>query len=118
MGYDTSKYWVNKQRRSEIAKMHTSDMERLYGDEIKECFEESRVYNDDFKVSKITYDEGKMEIILEEIDSVSAVLKYANENEITSVLNFAHIKIQVDNFIMVLKLKKNAYVMNLIYIIY
>lgn len=92
MGYDISKYWVNKQRRSEIARMHTSDMERLYGDEINDCAKESKIYDDNFKFNNLSYTEGKMEIILEEMDSVSAVLKYVNEDEITSVLNFASYK--------------------------
>ena len=92
MGYDTRRYWNNKEKRAEKAREHTQEMEYYYGEEIKDCIEESKIYNDDFKVGHLAYTKGEMNIILEELDSVSAILKYVDDKKIITVLNFASYK--------------------------
>ena len=45
MKYNTKKYWVNKEERAGLALAHTKEMEDLYKDEIKDCIDETLVYN-------------------------------------------------------------------------
>ena len=44
MGYDTRRYWVNKEKRAEKAREHTQLMEYYYGDDIKDIVESSYDY--------------------------------------------------------------------------
>ena len=47
MGYDTRKYWNNKEKRAEKAREHTQLMEYYYGNEIKDVVEfDTKEYND------------------------------------------------------------------------
>ena len=97
MGYDTRRYWVNKEKRAIIAREHTQEMEYYYGEEIKDCIEESKIYNDGFEINHKTYIREHTEFILEDTDSVSAILKHATEFDDenlynTAVLNFASYK--------------------------
>ena len=92
MGYNINRYWVNKEKRATIAKEHTQEMEYYYGEEIKDCIKESKIYNDSFKLNHLAYTKGKMNIVIKDMDSVSAVFEYSNQNDITTVLNFASYK--------------------------
>ena len=94
MGYDTRRYWNNKEKRAEKAREHTQEMGYYYDNEIKDCIKESKIYNDNFKVNILPCANSNMRIILEELDSVSAVFKYCDyDNPIVStVLNFASYK--------------------------
>ena len=92
MGYNINRYWVNKEKRATIAREHTQEMEHYYREEIKDCIKESKIYSDDFKVGHLAYTKGEMNIILEELDSVSAILKYVDDKKIITVLNFASYK--------------------------
>ena len=98
MGYDTRRYWVNKEKRAEKAREHTQLMEYYYGDEIKDIVEfDTKEYSDGFEINHKTYTREHTEFILEDTDSVSAILKYATEYDDenlynTAVLNFASYK--------------------------
>ena len=98
MGYDTRRYWNNKEKRAEKAREHTQLMEYYYGDEIKDVVEfDTKEYNDGFEINHPTFTSEHTEFILEDTDSVSAILKYTPEFDekhlyYTAVLNFASYK--------------------------
>ena len=98
MGYDTRRYWVNKEKRAEKAREHTQLMEYYYSDEIKDVVEfDTKEYNDGFEINHPTFTSEHTEFILEDTDSVSAILKYIPEFDekhlyYTAVLNFASYK--------------------------
>ena len=98
MGYDTRRYWNNKEKRAEKAREHTQLMEYYYGDEIKDVVEfDTKEYNDGFEINHPTFTSEHTEFILEDTDSVSAILKYIPEFDekhlyYTAVLNFASYK--------------------------
>ena len=98
MGYDTRGYWNNKEKRAEKAREHTQLMEYYYGNEIKDVVEfDTKEYNDGFEINHPTYTREHTEFILEDTDSVSAILKHATEYDdenlyTTAVLNFASYK--------------------------
>ena len=94
MKYNTKRYYPNKEERAKLAQNHTKEMEDLYKDEIKDCIDETLVYNANSKRLN-----NKQIIIVDEIDSVGAVFKYVNINEITAVLNFASYNNPGGNFI-------------------
>lgn len=90
MGYDTRKYWNNKGKRAEKAREHTQLMDYYYGDEIDDCVNETKIYNE--KSDFNTELNGLNNIIIDDLDSVSAIFKYSNKNNINAVLNFASYK--------------------------
>ena len=98
MGYDTRRYWNNKEKRAEKAREHTQLMDYYYGDEIKDIVEfDTKEYNDGFEINHPTFTSEHTEFILEDTDSVSAILKYIPEFDekhlyYTAVLNFASYK--------------------------
>ena len=98
MKYNTKKYWVNKEERAGLALAHTKEMEDLYKNEIEDCINETEVYNANSKFIEKRLNDKQI-IIVDEIDSVGAVFKYVNINEITAVLNFASYNNPGGNFI-------------------
>ena len=98
MKYNTKKYWVNKEERARLALAHTKEMEDLYKNEIEDCINETLVYNANSKFIEKRLNDKQI-IILDEIDSVGAIFKYVNVNEITAVLNFASYNNPGGNFI-------------------
>ena len=98
MKYNTKRYYSNKEERAKLALTHTKEMENLYKDEIKDCIDETLVYNANSKFIEKRLN-NKQIIVVDEIDSVGAVFKYVNINEITAVLNFASYNNPGGNFI-------------------
>ena len=98
MKYNTKRYYPNKEERAKLAQNHTKEMEDLYKDEIEDCIDETLAYNVNSKFIEKRLN-NKQVIIVDEIDSVGAVFKYANINEITAVLNFASYNNPGGNFI-------------------
>ena len=98
MKYNTKKYRANKEERAKLALTHTKEMEDLYKDEIEDCIDETLAYNVNSKFIEKRLN-NKQIIIVDEIDSVGAVFKYVNINEITAVLNFASYNNPGGNFI-------------------
>ena len=98
MKYNSKRYYPNKEERAKLAQNHTKEMEDLYKDEIEDCIDETLVYNANSKFIEKRLN-NKQIIIVDEIDSVGAVFKYVNINEITAVLNFASYNNPGGNFI-------------------
>ena len=84
-------YWNNKEKRAEQAKKHIKEMEQVYSGRIKESIENSIIYDVDFECSK-SYS-CKMDIIVEAVDSVSAIINHAKDcKNRMAVLNFSSYK--------------------------
>ena len=83
-------YWTDKEKRAEIARKHTTEMTKEYDELIKNSIKDTSVYDINFKCNLETSDK-KTEIIIDEIDSVSAVLKYPTGKR-NAVLNFSSYK--------------------------
>ena len=98
MKYNTKKYYPNKEERAKLAQDHTKEMEDLYKDEIEDCIDETLAYNTNSKFIEKRLS-NKQVIIVDEIDSVGAIFKYVDINEITAVLNFASYNNPGGNFI-------------------
>lgn len=84
-------YWNDKGKRAEQAKIHTKEMEERFGkDLIPFSANKTRVYDTNF-MSRRQLPEKENQIIVEDIDTVSAGLKY-NGNGRMAMLNFASYK--------------------------
>lgn len=84
-------YWDGKEKRAEQAVSHTKEMEKVYGKEIQDAIKNTTVYDVDFVCGRDHTCEGK--IILEPLDSVSAILKAAEKSQRPmAVLNFSSYK--------------------------
>lgn len=85
-------YWNNKEERAKIAKKHTEEMNLKYSAEISNCAGFTTIYDDDNVKLDIEFEiNDNQEIIVEDLDSVSAILKYSDECY-SAVLNFASYK--------------------------
>lgn len=82
-------YWNNKEARAEQAKKHTKEMEKLYGDKIKESIRDTIIYGTNFVSNKEHFCD--MDIVIEDLDSVSAIMKYSTGRKM-AVLNFSSYK--------------------------
>lgn len=81
-------YWNDKEKRAQQAVRHTEEMEKVYGEEIRDAIEHTVVYDIDFVCSREYTCGGKFS--LEPMDSVSAVLKAAETGKKPmAVLNFS-----------------------------
>ena len=98
MKHNTKRYYPNKEERAKLAQNHTKEMEDSYKDEIEDCIDETLAYNVNSKFIEKRLN-NKQVIIVDEIDSVGAIFKYVNINEITAVLNFASYNNPGGNFI-------------------
>lgn len=105
-------YWQNKEQRAETARKHTKEMQNKYGRCIQTAISATKIYDTDSFDSGFEedVDDKNTRIIVENIDSVGAVMKYGNPN--TAVLNFSSYKNPGGMFIMVVKHRKSAYAMN------
>lgn len=86
-------YWTNKDKRAEQARKHTKDMAERYSRCIETSILATKIYDvDDFENVEFEEDtdEVNTEIIVESIDSVSAVMKYGNPS--SAILNFSSYK--------------------------
>lgn len=84
-------YWNNKDQRAKVAREHTKEMENKYGRAIYTSISGSKIYDTDFttKVDSEKVNE-KMQILVDDLDSVSAIYKHGNGK--TAVLNFSSYK--------------------------
>lgn len=90
MSYDRE-YQGSRGSRAEQAVRHTQEMEKVYGREIQSAIERTEIYDVDFACNEAHTCKG--EITLEELDSVSAILKLAESAERPmAVLNFSSYK--------------------------
>ena len=86
-------YWKDKDKRAITAKIHTTLVETTYKNEIENSIQNTKIYGSSFRLSAdATYLSYQTEIIVENLDSVSAVLKYTDDTSKTAVLNFSSYK--------------------------
>ena len=82
-------YWSKKEENKKYALEHTEKMEKEYKNEIEYSFKNSKIYGPNFTIENKYVGLGK--ILLDDLDSVAAVMNYAGEKK-TAVLNFASYK--------------------------
>lgn len=84
-------YVNEKENRAQQAVSHTEEMEKIYGNEIKKAIQDTIIYDVDFACTRDcgNDDEESRRITLEPLDSVSAIMKAAEDGSRTAVLNFA-----------------------------
>lgn len=85
-----SHYWTEKEERAKQAKIHTKEMEELYSKQIEVAIRDTIIYGTDF-IGSNKGNSCDMSIIVENLDSVSAIMKYTGKNK-TAVLNFSSYK--------------------------
>ncbi len=85
-------YWDRKNELKKKANAHTKKMEELYSEEITECVNDTRIYDQGFHCKKKNTDESKYvsKIAVEDMDSVQALFSYVSGK--IAVLNFASYK--------------------------
>lgn len=85
-------YWQNKEQRAETARKHTKEMQNKYGRCIQTAISATKIYDTDSFNRDFEEDieDKDTKIIVENIDSVGAVMKYGNPS--TAVLNFSSYK--------------------------
>lgn len=85
-------YWNNKEERAKVAREHTKNMEQNYGKMIQASVMSTEIYNTDFWIpyNKFLSKNDYTEIIIDDLDSVSAIFKYSDRK--TAVLNFSSYK--------------------------
>ena len=89
---DIKHYWENKDERAVKAKLHTDIEEKIHKKEIESSIKHTKIYNTTFNLPTENTELNIVpQIIVEDLDSVSAVLKYSNDNK-TAVLNFSSYK--------------------------
>lgn len=85
------RYWEDKKPRALTARNHTKVMQEKYGLDIQNVVANTKIYDDNSNFRIISEDK-ETEIIVEDIDSVGAVMKYTYNGVNTAVLNFASYK--------------------------
>lgn len=87
-------YVNEKKKKAQQAVSHTEEMEKNYNNEIKIAIRNTVIYDMDFACTKDCGidDEGWRRIGLEPLDSVSAILKAADDYNRMAVLNFSSYK--------------------------
>lgn len=84
-------YWTDKEKRAIRAKLHTNEMQDRFFKEINKSIFNTDWYSPIFRCNTETENKNT-EIIIDNIDSVSAIFKYAEPSNKTAVLNFASYK--------------------------
>ncbi len=88
MGWNDA-YWKNKEERKQRALQHHEKMVKERGIEIWRSSQESKIYS--FDVDNEFELNGNPEVSVENMDTVSAILKYATDQNVIA-LNFASYK--------------------------
>lgn len=84
-------YWNDKEKCADQAKIHTAKMEKEYGELIRKSIRDTIMYYPVFE-SKNDVKDVATEMIIDDVDSVSAVLKYSSPGGKMAVLNFSSYK--------------------------
>lgn len=89
---NNSEYWIHKEDIAEIARVHTSRMQIMHGDAIKNSIENSKIYHSTFSVHWDAHETG--DIVVVDNDSVDAIIDARTKNPDAKicVLNFASFK--------------------------
>lgn len=83
-------YWTKKNEMKRKAVEHTKEMMETHKDEIKHSIEATRTYGPEMGL--VNREEHPVEMIVEQADSVLAVLTHAKEGVKPAVANFASYK--------------------------
>ena len=83
-------YWLNKEQRAEQAKTHVSKMNQQFSKNIDHSVLYTKLYND--FMSETPHNYKQMKISVQDLDSVSAGMKYSVGGEKVAILNFASYK--------------------------
>lgn len=93
---DIKDYWIDKEKRAEIAKAHTKEMEEKYSKEIKYSIENTKVCTsiDILRTEKEEPENTtvKTRFYVCDIDTVGAILEFSSEDKRIAALNFASYK--------------------------
>lgn len=93
---DIKDYWADKEKRAEIAKAHTKEMEEKYSKEIKYSIENTKVCTsiDILRTEKEEPENTtvKTRFYVCDIDTVGAILEFSSEDKRIAALNFASYK--------------------------
>lgn len=82
--------WEEKEKRAEQARAHTQRMEEQYKDQIRDSIKRTTLYDVNFTSKKDFV--RTTEILVSDLDSVSAIKEYKRADKRTAVLNFASFK--------------------------
>jgi len=97
---DIKQYWKNKDTKAQEAKVHTELMEKFNKKEIENSIEGTIEYEEHKNIELNTSISNQIpEFILDDIDSVSAIFKYKEDDVKMAVLNFASFKFAGGGFI-------------------
>lgn len=92
MAYNEIKeYWKDKEKRAEKAQRHAESMKKYFSKYIQESIDNTVYYFPNFECKK-ELPEVNTEIILDDIDTVSAIFKYDTKEQKIAALNFASYK--------------------------
>lgn len=83
-------YWEEKDIRAKQARRHTGEMVNLYGPQITECIQNTKLYEGGFEPKAVRKPFASRRMVLDPIDSVSAVFEHHCGK--TAVLNFSSFK--------------------------
>lgn len=87
-----SHYWIDKEERAREALLHTERMQKKFSKEINECVQKTTVYLDE-KISMPKKEvQRETKIVIEDLDTVSAIFKHKEENMAIAALNFSSYK--------------------------
>lgn len=115
-----SVYFDRKNELKEKALKHTEKMEEQFENEIQKCVENTLVYGEEANPAPVALKRAEgiaaPKVYIDTLDSVSSI--FSHHTGKTAVLNFASYKILEANSLKVPRLRKNAYVMHLIFTMY
>lgn len=80
---EKQKNWANREARAAQAKEHTTNMNRVYNAEIKDCIEHTEEYDNAkiLQTLRVTVSNGKSNIVVTDEDTVSALFRVKAEDE-------------------------------------
>lgn len=84
-------YWTNKEKRAKQAINHTEEMWKKYGKQICISAMNTKEYHKNYRCI-IQAPDKDCKIIIDPLDSVSAILKYKQDGKRAAVLNFSSYK--------------------------
>ena len=105
----TSSFWVDRNLQKEAAIQHTKDMEEQFRDRIVYSRENTKLYDVDWKCLPTAKGQHIPSLDVVNIDSVSAIFRYAEAGKKTVVLNLANYKKAGGMFIQGSRSKEEEY---------
>ena len=85
-------YWEGKQQRAEMAKSHTEEMNRRYGEQINECVAKTKIYTGPIEAQNASKTTANVTMRVIETDTITALMNHVDECGRVALLNFASYK--------------------------